>query len=159
MTPSFTVGSIIRVKDYEFEDGSTRDKYLIVLFRNNTEAYIINSLVTSKNKLHLSGLQHGCNVSEHNGLKIPYFFFPENIVLDTATGFFFDMDSFVFFRTNVFKASIAQLLQKYSNTPFGIIELGNLGTSELKRLLKCLLKSTFISNDIKILLTTFKDTL
>ena len=53
----------------------------------------------------------------------------------------------------------AQLLQKYSDTPFGIIELGNIGTLELKRLLKCLLKSTFISNDIKTLLLAFKNTL
>ena len=159
MTPSFDAGSIIRVKDYEFEDGSTRDKYLIVLFKNDKEAYIINSLVTSKNKLQLSGLQHGCNVPERNGLKMPYYFFPENVVLDDATNFYFDVDSYIFFKTNVFKATTHDLLRKYNNSPFGIIELGNIGTFELKRLLKCLLKSTFVSKDIKIILTSFKDSL
>ncbi len=158
-TPSFKAGSIIRIQDYEFEDGSTRDKYLIVLFRNETEAYIINALVTSKNKLNLSSLSHGCNVQEHNGLKIPYFFFPSNHVLDAESGFFFDVDSFVYFRNNVSKLSITDLLNKYDNSFFGIIELGNIGTFELKRFLKCLLKSIFVSNDIKTLLTAFKDTL
>ena len=159
MIPTFKAGSIIRIQDYEFEDGSTRDKYLVVLFRNETQVFIINSLVTSKNKLNLSSLLHGCNVAEHNGLKIPYFFFPENKVLDSDTGFFFDVNSFVFFRTNVFQSTIADLRRKYAVSTFGIIELGNIGISELKRLLKCLLKSPFVARDIKTLLTSFKDSL
>lgn len=158
MIPSFAPGTIIRIKDYQFEDGSQRDKYLIVLYSNTTEAFIIHSLTTSKNNFNLPGNQHGCNVMERNGYKIPYFFFPENVVLDTVSQFFFDVPTYVFFRTNVIKSSIQTLLD-YDTSPFGVVELAILSNAELKRLLKCLLKSTFVDNSLHALLSDFKNTL
>jgi hypothetical protein len=78
--------------------------------------------------------------------------------MDTITGFFFDVDTYIFFRNNVSKEHI-EALNKYDDNLFGLIELAQLDVTELKRLLKCILKSPFINNDIKTLLTSFKDSL
>lgn len=158
MKPSFNPGSLIRIKDYQFEDGSIRDKYLIVLFKHNQEAFIIQTLTTSRNNLNLVAKQHGCNVQKHNNYSIPYFFFPENYVIDTISGFYFDVDTFIFFLNNITKVPI-EAFNRYEVAIFSIIELAQLNPSELKRLLKCVLKSSFVPNDIKILLTEFKESL
>ena len=115
-------------------------------------------ITTSKNNLYLPGNQHGCNVMERNGFKIPYFFFPENRVLDAETQFYFDVPTYVFFRTNIIKSAIQTLLD-YHTSPFGMVELAILNTVELKRLLKCLLKSPFVDNNLHALLSDFKNTL
>jgi hypothetical protein len=158
MIPSFHAGSLVRINDFQFDDGSIRDKYLIVLFRNNVDAFIIQALTTSKNNLNLVAKQHGCNVQTYNNRQIPYFFFPENYVLDTVSGFYFDTDTYVFFSNNTAKVPIAAF-NRYDIGIFGIVELAQLNNSELKRLLKCVLKSPFVDSDIRILLTEFKESL
>ncbi len=43
-------GLILRISNYKFEDdNSIRDKYSIALYTNNQEAYLIDSLTTSRN--------------------------------------------------------------------------------------------------------------
>jgi hypothetical protein len=39
----FFAGNLIRIKDFQFENGNTRDKYLFVLLRNDGAAYVISS--------------------------------------------------------------------------------------------------------------------
>ena len=51
MAGYFKTSYLLRVNDYEFEDGGAdRDKYLIVLNTNEDETYIVHCLTTS-NKL------------------------------------------------------------------------------------------------------------
>ncbi len=156
MMPSFNAGSLVRIKDYQFHDGSTRDKYLIVLFRNDKETFVIHTLTTSKNNLNLVSKQHGCNVQKHNNNAIPYFFFPENYILDNISGFYFDIDTYIFFLNNITKVPI-EAFERYDTDIFGIVELAQLDAYELKRLLKCVLKSPFIPKDVKGILTDFRD--
>ncbi len=156
MMPSFNAGSLVRIRDYQFQDGSTRDKYLIVLFRNSVETFIIHTLMTSKNNLNLLSKQHGCNVQKHNNNAIPYFFFPENHILDAVSGFYFDVDTYIFFLNNITKVPI-EALERYDIDIFSMVELAQLNSNELKRLLKCVLKSPFIPKDIKVILTDFKE--
>jgi hypothetical protein len=156
--PSFNAGTLVRIKDFQFEDGSIRDKYLIVLFRNDEATFIIHTLTTSKNNLNLLSKQHGCNVQTHNNHAIPYFFFPENHVLDAVSGFYFDVDTYIFFLNNITKVPI-EAFKRYDSDVFSLIELAQLNTFELKRLLKCILKSSFVPNDIKTILTDFKESL
>jgi len=71
-------GMILRIKNYQFEDdGSTRDKYAIVLYTNEKEVYLIHSLTTTQNNLTVPGMQFGCSVHRN----IPYFFFPKRQVI------------------------------------------------------------------------------
>jgi len=68
------------------------------------------------------------------------------------------MDTFIFFLNNVRK----ELFSKFdaaSKTLFGVVSLGILSNEELKRIIKCALKSKFIPAEIQHELTTFKDTL
>ena len=86
-------GLILRIKDYKFEDdGSTRDKYAIVLCTNDRDLYLIHSLTTSQNNRSVPGIHHGCSV--HMG--VPYYFIPARESMGNEN-FYFDKDTFYLF--------------------------------------------------------------
>ena len=148
-------GLILRIKNYKFEDNNTtRDKYSIVLFTNNEYAYLIHSLTTSQNNFQVKGTNYGCSV--HNN-RMPYYFFPENQIVG-SDNFFFEKDTFIFFQSNIRKENFSKF-DTAAKTLFGLISLGTLTKEELKRVIKCALKSKFIPADIEKELTTFKQTL
>lgn len=145
-------GQILRIRNYKFEDdGSTRDKYAIVLCTNEKEAFLIHSLTTSQNNLAVPGMQHGCSVYK----TVPYYFFPKEKVIGDQQ-FFFSSDTFIFFRNNVRK----ELFSKFEAAEkilCGVVCLGILSTEELKRIIKCALKSRFLPADVEKELLLFKD--
>ena len=147
-------GLILRIKDYKFEDdGSTRDKYAIVLCTNDRDLYLIHSLTTSQNNRSVSGIHHGCSV--HMG--VPYYFIPARQSIGNEN-FFFDKDTFIFFQGNVRKESFEKF-EKASKSLWGVVSLGVLTDDELARIIKCALKSKFIPVNIASELLAFKETL
>ncbi len=147
-------GLILRIKNYKFEDdGSARDKYAIVLCTNDKDVYLIHSLTTSQNNLSFPGMQFGCSVHKN----IPYYFFPKGQVIGDEA-FYFETDTFIFFRNNVRKELYAKF-EAASKTLFGVISLGILSNEELKRIIKCALKSKFISEEIEKEVLAFKSNL
>jgi hypothetical protein len=148
-------GQIVRIKDYRFDDdNSIRDKYSIVLYADDKFAYIIHSLTTSQNNQNVEIKNIGCSL--HKGI-LPYFIFPKNIQVGD-NGFYFEKDTFVFFKSNVRKEDFVKF-ESASKQLFGIIELGILNNYELKRIIKCALKSNFLSKEIIRILTDFKEKL
>ena len=144
-------GLILRIRNYKFEDdNSTRDKYAIVLLTNDTEFYLIHSLTTTQNNLSVPGLQYGCSVHNH----VPYYFFPGGHIIGDQS-FAFERDTFIFFRSNIRKELYAKF-EAAAKTLFGVLNLGTLSNEELKRIIKCALKSRFIPQDIETELTNFK---
>lgn len=151
----WTPGQILRINNYKFEDdGSTRDKYAIVLHTNDNEAYLIHCLTTSQNNLSVNTHNYGCSV--HNN--IPYYFIPKKQVIGDK-GYYFDRDTFIFFSGNIRKERYSKFQTAASKQVFGLANLGNLTNEELKRLIKCALKSRFIPSDIESELRAFKDSL
>jgi hypothetical protein len=147
-------GLILRIRNYKFEDdGSTRDKYAIVLCTNDKEVYLIHSLTTTQNNLSVPGAMYGCSVHKN----VPYYFFPKGQVLGDQS-FYFDSDTFIFFRNNVRKELYSKF-EAASKVLFGIVVLGMLSNDELKRIIKCALKSKFISEQIEKELSAFKSNL
>jgi hypothetical protein len=152
MIPTFEKGTILRIKDYVFEDGTSKDKYLIILHKDNQSTIVIHSLTTSKKKNTNPDAQFGCNTYKKDDfVTIPYFYFPQDHVLDSDTGFYFDVDTYIFFLNNTTKVEISAL-KVYDNQPFGLVELGKLDDYNIKRLIKCISKSDFVPNDIKAIL-------
>jgi hypothetical protein len=144
-------GQILRISNYRFEDDqSTRDKYSVVLFVEGNEAYLIHSLTTSQNNRQVPGLQYSCSVANH----IPYYFIPQHQVIGDR-GFSFEKDTFIFFANNVRKEPTGKF-DTAAKTKLGLIELGILSNDELKRIIKCALKSKFLTPDVEKALTTFK---
>lgn len=136
-------GLIVRIKNYKFEDdNSTRNKYAIVLYANDHEAYIIHSLTTSKNNPGVPASQFGCSVYQH----IPFYFIPQGQIIGNDN-FSFDCDTYIFFSNNVRKESYIKF-EAASKTLFGLVQLGVLNNEELKRIIKCALKSRFIAANI-----------
>jgi hypothetical protein len=147
-------GLILRIKHYKFEDdNTTRDKYAIVLYTNDKEAYIIHSLTTTQNNAAVPGALYGCSVYNN----IPYFFIPQGQVIGDES-FYFERDTFIFFRSNVRKELYVKF-EAASKVLFGIVSLGILTNDELKRIIKCALKSKFIPEEIEKELSAFKETL
>ncbi len=147
-------GLLLRINDYKFEDdGSTRDKYAIVLWINNDEAYLIHSLTTSQNKSGFPAEHLGCQVYR----SVPYFFIPQGQVIGDQ-GYSFDKDTFIFFNNNVRKASL-QKFKDAAKSIFKLAPLGCLTSEELKRLLKCILKSRQIEISVFDELNALKDSL
>lgn len=145
-------GHLLLIEDYQFQDGNgSKDKFLIVLNRNDEFAYIIHTLTTSQNKLNLPSDNFGCLVSGN----IPYFLIQKNIELGERN-FSFDKDTFIFFRNNVRKENISSFLKYNENS---LILKEKLSNSFLKRLLKCMLKSDFIDLNIEKELQKTKNTL
>jgi len=154
MEEEFQPGTLLRIKDYEFENGTTRDKYLIILLKNDESAYIIHTLTTSRNNPGVKNILRGCSTHQN---RFPYYCFPAGEEID-GNGFYFEKDTFIFFLNNINKVDMA-VFQKYHLQPFGMVGLAVLPKLELKRLLKCILKSKFVPNNLKSELSTFKDTL
>ncbi|MEO7975945.1 hypothetical protein [Flavobacterium sp.] len=145
-------GHLILIQDYQFQDGNdSKDKFLIVLNRNDEFAYIIHTLTTSQNKLNLPSDNFGCSVVGN----IPYFFIQKEIELG-RNKFSFSKDTFIFFRNNVRKENLSSFL-KYDKS--NLILKEKLPNSFLKRLLKCMLKSDFINLDIEKELIEMKEQL
>ena len=145
-------GHLILIEEYLFQDGNgSKDKFLIVLNRNDEFAYIIHTLTTSQNKLNLPSENFDCLVAGN----IPYFFIQKDTVLG-ENKFSFDKDTFIFFRNNVRKKNVSSFL-KYNER--NLILKEKLSNTFLKRLLKCMLKSEFIELNIKKELIRIKDQL
>ncbi len=145
-------GLILRIKDYRFEDdGSKRDKYAIVLCVNDQHLYLIHSLTTSQNSLSVPGAKYGCSV--HNN--IPYFFIPRGQIIGDEN-YSFEADTFIFFRSNVRKEAFTKFEAAAKASLFGVVTLGVLSTDELERLLKCALKSKYLTAEIESELFAFK---
>ena len=143
-------GHLLLIEEYQFQDGNgSKDKFLVVLNRNDEFAYIIHTLTTSQNKLSLPSDNFGCLVSAN----IPYFFIQKEVELG-ENKFSFDKDTFVFFRNNVRKENLSSFLKYNENN---LILKEKLSNSFLKRLLKCMLKSNFIDLNIEKELIAIKD--
>lgn len=143
MITAWEPGLLLRINDYKFEDdGSKRDKYAIILSVNDEEAWLIHSLTTSQNKLNFPATHYGCQVHHHT----PYYFIPKDTIIGDQ-GFSFDKDTFIFFRNNVRKVSLDKF-KKAAVSIFQMAPLGKLSADELKRLLKCMLKSSFLEQGI-----------
>lgn len=151
----FTAGSLIRINEYEFDDdGSRRDKYMFVLYNDNEKAFIIDCLTTSKNKGVIAS-NSGCSIYNN---KIPYFFFPANQIIGTWN-YFFDLDTYIFFKDNIRLEEISKFDKQVARSIFGIAKLDQLKEPDLKRLIKCALKSKFVPMGVVNVLASFKTTL
>ncbi|MES2331801.1 MAG: hypothetical protein V4539_19495 [Bacteroidota bacterium] len=147
-------GLILRIKDYKFEDdNSSKDKYAIVLYADDKKAYIIHSLTTSQNNRNMPALQYGCSVHHST----PYYFIPRGQVIGNEN-FSFEKDTFIFFRNNVRKELVSKF-EAASQKLFGLLLLGVLSNEELKRIIKCALKSKFVPEEIEKELILFKSSL
>lgn len=147
-------GLILRIRDYKFEDdGTTRDKYSIILHTNDKEVYLIHSLTTSQNNLAVPGTHYGCSVYQG----IPYYFIPAGQLIGDEN-FYFEKDTFIFFQSNIRKESFAKF-EAASKSLWGVTSLGLLTNEELGRILKCALKSRFIPASIESELSAYKATL
>jgi len=154
MPDVFTPGNLIRIKDFKFEDGNTRDKYMFVLLRNDGGAYVISSLTTSQNKLNVSAIGSGCY---YDARISTYYHFSAGEVLGDGD-FYFDKDTYIFFRENIRRIEVAALDVYVSATnQLAAAHITTLKKEELKWLLQCVINSKFTPKDLKDELATYKD--
>ncbi len=146
MPDVFLPGNLVRIKGYQFEDGTQRDKYLFVLLRNDATAYVISSLTTSQNKMNVSAAQSGCYLDSRIST---YYHFPAGEVIGTGD-FAFDKETYIFFRDNVRKLAVNDLsLYASIKDPFAVAHVATLSKEGLKKLLQCAITSKFTPTGLK----------
>lgn len=146
----FRSGSILFLKNYQFPDGSSSDKILIVLCSSNDNSAIIYSLTTSKDRLPQELEKHGCQESVETDMSV--FVFEAGKVVGTSTNktkkYSFDKNTFLFFQADIIiETTIADISQFISSGR--ISKLGRLFSSELRSLLECILNSSFVKKGIQ----------
>ncbi|PZR24423.1 MAG: hypothetical protein DI539_00155 [Flavobacterium psychrophilum] len=148
-TDIFQHRHLLRIEDYEFQDGNgTRDKYMIVLAKNDTEAFVLHTLTTS-NPNGVNPPKKGCNQAG----KISYFYFPKDDVVG-ENHFAFPSDTFIFFSGNIRRESLNSL-SKYPSEKIELKDL--LNKVEFKSLLDCMLYSDFVNAEQADMLTKAKN--
>ena len=142
---------LLRIEDYEFQDGDgLRDKFMIVLNRNEESAFIIHTL-TTKQALGFDPKKAGC----HTSGKISYFYFLKDEVIGES-GFSFKLDTFIFFRDNIRKEALKSF-EKYANDKVVFQDI--ISKKVLKDLIDCMLNSMFITPEQADLLIATRKTL
>ena len=146
--------AIYLYKNYTFEDDqSQKDKFTIILHSTPIETFIIHSLTTSQNKLQLPEVNYGCSIIRDG---FPYFFIPSGKIIGDKQ-FSFSKNTFIFFANNIRKEPIEKF-QK-AQQQLRLTYFGHLLPDELKRILKCALKSKLISKEIVGILSRLKSDL
>jgi hypothetical protein len=93
MPDVFLPGNLVRIKGFQFENGTLRDKYLFVLLRDDVAAYVISSFTTSQNKLNVSATKSGCYFDKRIST---YYHFPAGEIIGDGN-FSFDKETYIFF--------------------------------------------------------------
>ncbi len=138
----FITGGLYRINKYVFDDdNSNRDKYLIVLHVDPDNVFIIDTLTTSNNHSIYNITKFGC---QGNG---QFFFIPKNELI-TDQSYYFDIDTYIFFKDNIRKEQISKFDKLKSHSKLAIAPLGNLSLGVLRQLLLCMIQSGKIPSGI-----------
>ncbi len=122
------------IKNFEFDQGDHRNKFLLVLAIDNGD--MIYCLTTSQHieKLPTSSRRHGCRKVKFN----QFYYIPPTVSLG-SDGFKFDTKTVIFFQNNIHKKNLTDL-DKYSNIDRCEFKTQLIDT-EYKEILGCILSS------------------
>jgi hypothetical protein len=144
----FQPKNILFIKDYKFEDGGqSKDKILIVLYVDTQKVYLIQSLVTSQQKIPDDRVHHGCTNSTDD--MFSFYQFEKTRVVGTypdGSDFGFEENTFIYFQFNVKQLLLAKYEQLLADKTK---LLAILSDEEYQRLIKCLKKSRVVPKKIK----------
>lgn len=136
LNSTLLTGGLYRVNNYVFDDDlSNKDKYMIVIHVDSENIFIVDTLTTSQNPTKIQVSKFGCQSKPFH-----FFYFPKHVLI-TNQSFFFDLDTFIFFKNNIRKEELTKFEKLKSNSKLAIVNLGNLDTSILKALLLCMIQS------------------
>lgn len=142
---------LLRIEDYEFQDGNgTRDKFTIILNRNEESAFILHALPTKEAK-GFNPKKFGCQTVG----AFSYFYIPKGKIIGEG-GFSFKLDTFIFFRDNIRKEALKQF-EKYADDKAVVQDV--ISKSVLKTLIDCMLNSMFVTPEQSELLIATRKTL
>jgi hypothetical protein len=153
-TDWFIPGSLLKINNFKFEDGDTRDKYMLVLWCDDTSATVLNVLTTSKMKRVTEESSLGCFI-QHG---IRFYFFPKNELISDGD-FYFDKNTFIFWSNTVSESSVFDFEEYYSKPLIGMIKLCQLQPDIFKSVLECAVEASALEKKFKKLLKTFVESL
>lgn len=148
LTGIFTSGNILFVEDYDFGNVTEKnDKIVIILFGNEKNTFIIQTLTTSKNKTPFENIKHGCMNSKDGFFSFYKFDSGREVgIKSNNKPFSFNLDTFIFFRDNIRKIEVTSYLQYYGKVTI----LAKMNQVEYDRLIKCIIKSRHVKNKTKL---------
>ena len=142
-------GDIIRIPDWKFNDGETRDKYMVILWDSDLEA--IGFLTTSKERYVSSENLEGCNFKKVDDYSFIHYY---KILSDIEIGtnkFCFEKNTLIRYKTGCQKFSKIVFDKNYGDK---IEECCRLKSNMLLEILECVVKSQELpQKDLKKLKT------
>lgn len=146
----FVLKNILRIKQFDFEDGKSlpRDKYLLILFITGEDA-ILAPLTTSVDYVPDHYKTSRCIKDDLSCIHCYYI--PKDLVIGER-GFFFPKDTYIHIHpSNLKSRKVSNLKSRYQDT--GVVELKDvLIPSEYCDLLYCIYKSHHVPRGVKMAL-------
>ena len=137
-------GNILHIKDFVFSDGTSKDKYLIVLCRDG-EDYVVINLPSSQVYVNSDDIKEGC-IS--NNVKHCYHFPAKKVI--GQNGFAFSKSTFVYYQQTR-PVSVTNFDDKYIETKKASV-CDTLTDSEYKEFIYCAYKGIHVTKRVKIIL-------
>ncbi len=152
-TSMFNEGELLFFDPFQFDDGTSRRKFFVVL-KNDNGSSLLASLPTSKDHIPADLDVHaGCYEYPNRGVNVYVFLAGDNVALDSNTGapFQFDINTFIYGASlNLFPVSV--FLQQQLNHETTITSKGRLRQDLFDDLKKCLKNSVLVKNKFKRML-------
>ncbi len=149
-------GNILFTRDYAFDDGGKpKDKLMVILDSSVDSFTAIYSLTTSRDKIPLSAVCHGCTNDDSMNLSHYMFEIDKVIGKNGNDDFAFNKNTFIFYRLNVIEKEHSffdKLL-----TARNLKVMAKLSSEEYINLLNCASSSIHIPRVIKKKLLTRKN--
>ena len=142
----FAQGTLIYFTPFYFKNGSSKNKYFLVL-ANTGNSIIIASLPTSKDHIPDSIMKkHGCIFDEN--MKISCYFFQKNRIISECGTFGFPEDTYIYGeQIDFFDLKILQPIYKNNGKDYTVkCKLSNI---EFEAIKECLKKSGVVKQKIK----------
>lgn len=151
----FSPGNLLHFGPYTFQDGGKpKNKFGLVLFQNEGRTLFLNSLTTTVTKEYNTS-RFGCFKHEY----VQFFCFPAYQTMDEECKFYFKEDTIIPFRNNIRQERVMDLQKSIESNLMKVDLQCNIGSKNLKRILKCLLKTNFCPVKFEGPLKAFKESL
>jgi hypothetical protein len=154
-TDWFIPGSLLKINNFQFkDDGSTRDKYMLVLWSDEVSATLLHVLPTSQLKRVSAESTLGCFVQ----YGIRFFFFPSSVPFGDGD-FYFDKDTLIYWSGTVQESFVVDFEEYYTKPLIGMIKLCQIQQPIFKSILDCAVEASALDRKFKKRLRGLLETL
>lgn len=143
----FSNGNLLHFEDYEFDNGGSKNKYMVVLY-NVDGVSIVASLTSSQDYIPDSAKTDGCIHDDDKGLHC--YMIPTGLCIG-SNDYSFKKDTYIYVHMNIRDKKIEDLVNNYQ-AKGKLKKKCTLNPDTYRALLQCIVKGKFVAKKVKLLL-------